>query len=295
MPAHARHDHDHSHNHGHRHHGHDHGPTSYNRAFLIGIALNTAFVAVEVVYGFLANSLALLADAGHNLGDVLGLLAAWMAASMVKRRPSARYTYGMRRTSILASLGNAMLLLVASGAIVLEAVQRLGAPQAVGETTVIWVALAGIVVNGASALGFMAGRKRDLNIRAAFTHLAADALIALGVVLSGLAILATGWQWLDPVVSIAIALVIVVGTWSLLRDSVNLALDAVPAHVDRDGIVLYLRELPGVTEVHDLHIWAMSTTDIALTAHLVRPAANLPHDTADRVRRPGASLRARAR
>ncbi len=273
--AHAHHDHGHDH-----HHGHHHGPASYDRAFLIGITLNAAFVVAEVVYGFLANSLALLADAGHNLGDVLGLGAAWMAASLVKRRPSARFTYGMRRTSILASLGNAMLLLVASGAIVLEAVQRLGAPQSVGEMTVIWVALAGIAVNGASALGFRAGRHRDkgggdLNIRAAFAHLAADAAISLGVVLSGLAILATGWQWLDPAVSIAIALVIVVGTWSLLRDSVNLALDAVPAHVDRDAIAAYLGRLPGVTEVHDLHIWAMSTTEIALTAHLVRPQAGL--------------------
>ena len=283
MPDPAPHDHDHDRRHDHAHgqgqghaHGHhQHGPANYDRAFLIGIALNAAFVAAEVVYGFRANSLALLADAGHNLGDVLGLAAAWVAASLVKRRPSARYTYGLRRTTILASLGNAMLLLVASGAIALEAFQRLGTPQPVVGTTVIWVALAGIVVNGATAVGFVSGRKRDLNIRAAFTHMAADALIALGVALSGAAILFTGWQWLDPVVGLVIAAVIVVGTWSLLRDSVNLALDAVPTHIDHDAIVAYLGRLPGVTEVHDLHIWAMSTTEIALTAHLVRPQAGL--------------------
>jgi cobalt-zinc-cadmium efflux system protein len=285
MPGRAPHDHDHSHENerghehahdlGHGHHDHHHGPANYDRAFLIGIALNAAFVAVEVVYGFLANSLALLADAGHNLGDVLGLGAAWVAASLVKRRPSARYTYGLRRTTILASLGNAMLLLVASGAIALEAFQRLGSPQPVAGITVVWVALAGIAVNGATALGFMSGRKRDLNIRAAFIHMAADALIALGVALSGVAILFTGWQWLDPAVSMMIAVVIVAGTWSLLRDSVNLALDAVPTHIDHDAIAAYLGRLPGVTEVHDLHIWAMSTTEIALTAHLVRPQAGL--------------------
>jgi cobalt-zinc-cadmium efflux system protein len=282
--SHDRHDHDHRdhdhRDHGHHHahargHAHHHGAANFDRAFLVGIALNTAFVAAEIVYGLLANSLALLADAGHNLGDVLGLGAAWVAASLVKRRPSTRYTYGLRRTTILASLVNAMLLLVASGAIALEAFQRLGAPQPVAGTTVIWVALAGIVVNGATAVGFMSGRKQDLNIRAAFTHMAADALIALGVALSGVAILFTGWQWLDPVVSIVIALVIVAGTWSLLRDSVNLALDAVPTHIDHDAIADYLARLPGVTEVHDLHIWAMSTTEIALTAHLVRPQAGL--------------------
>jgi len=230
---------------------------------------------VEVTGGWIAHSLALIADAGHNLSDVLGLVLAWAAASLVKRQPSARYTYGMKRTSILASLANAMLLLVASGAIILEAVRRFDAPQPVAETTVIWVALAGILINGATALGFMAGRKSDLNIRGAFLHMMTDALVSLGVVVSGLVVLATGWLWVDPAVSVTIALVIVVGTWSLLRDSINLALDAVPANIDRAAIQSYLLGLPGVTEVHDLHIWAMSTTEVAMTAHLVRPGAGL--------------------
>lgn len=273
MPDHEHHDHQPG---GHDHaHGHAHGPANYDRAFAIGIALNTGFVVAEAVYGFLANSLALLADAGHNLSDVLALLLAWGAASLAKRLPSARYTYGMRRTSILASLANAALLLVAVGAIVWEAVQRLGRPEPVAEMTVIWVAAVGIAVNGATALLFMAGRKGDLNIRAAFLHMASDAVVSLGVVLAALAILATGWSWLDPAVSIAIAVVIVIGTWSLLKESIDLALDAVPAKIDRDAIERYLAGLPGVTEVHDLHIWAMSTTDVALTAHLVRPGATL--------------------
>ena len=275
MPDHEHHDHQHGgHDHAHGH-AHSHGPANYDRAFAIGIALNTGFVVAEAVYGFLANSLALLADAGHNLSDVLALLLAWGAASLAKRLPSARYTYGMRRTSILASLANAALLLVAVGAIVWEAVQRLGRPEPVAEMTVIWVATLGIAVNGATALLFMAGRKGDLNIRAAFLHMASDALVSLGVVLAALAILATGWSWLDPAVSIAIAVVIVIGTWSLLKESLDLALDAVPANIDRVAIERYLGGLPGVTEVHDLHIWAMSTTDVALTVHLVRPGATL--------------------
>ena len=278
---HSGHDHDHDHNgkhdHSHSHggHGHSHAPASFDRAFLIGITLNLGFVIAETVYGFLANSLALLADAGHNLSDVLGLLLAWAAASLAKRRPSARFTYGMKRTPILASLANAMLLLVASGAIVLEAVRRLGDPAPVAEMTVIWVALIGIFINGVTALGFMAGRKDDLNIRGAFLHMVADAVVSLGVVLSGLVVLYTGWQWLDPAVSIVIALVIVAGTWSLLRESINLSLDAVPERIDRKAIETYLNGLSGVTEVHDLHIWAMSTTEVALTAHLVRPGATL--------------------
>ncbi|HTE36166.1 MAG TPA: cation diffusion facilitator family transporter, partial [Reyranella sp.] len=186
-----------------------------------------------------------------------------------------RYTYGMKRTPILASLANAMLLLVASGAIVWEAVQRFSDPAPVAEMTVIWVALIGIVINGATALGFMAGRKNDLNIRGAFMHMVADAVVSFGVVLSGLVVLFTGWQWIDPLVSIAIAVVIVVGTWSLLKDSINLALDAVPSTIDRPAIESYLNALPGVSEIHDLHIWAMSTTEVALTVHLVRPGAAL--------------------
>jgi cobalt-zinc-cadmium efflux system protein len=272
---HGGHDHDHNHGHSHGGHGHSHAPASFDRAFLIGIALNTGFVIAEAAYGFIANSLALLADAGHNLSDVLGLLLAWVAASLAKRRPSARFTYGMKRTPILASLANAMLLLVASGAIVLEAVRRFSDPAPVAEATVIWVALVGIVINGVTALGFMAGRKNDLNIRGAFLHMVADAVVSLGVVVSGVVILYTGWQWLDPAVSIVIALVIVAGTWSLLKESINLSLDAVPARIDRRAIERYLNGLPGVSEVHDLHIWAMSTTEVALTAHLVRPGATL--------------------
>ena len=272
---HGGHDHDHNHGHSHGGHGHSHAPASFDRAFLIGIALNTGFVIAEAAYGFIANSLALLADAGHNLSDVLGLLLAWVAASLAKRRPSARFTYGMKRTPILASLANAMLLLVASGAIVLEAVRRFGDPAPVAEATVIWVALVGIVINGVTAAGFMAGRKNDLNIRGAFLHMVADAVVSLGVVVSGVVILYTGWQWLDPAVSIVIALVIVAGTWSLLKESINLSLDAVPARIDRRAIERYLNGLPGVSEVHDLHIWAMSTTEVALTAHLVRPGATL--------------------
>ncbi|MCW5735539.1 MAG: cation transporter [Enhydrobacter sp.] len=276
MPDHAHHDHsDHDHKHAHGGHSHSHAPASFDRAFLIGITLNTGFVIAEAIYGVLANSLALIADAGHNLSDVLGLLLAWAAASLARRLPTARYTYGMKRTPILASLANAMLLLVASGAIVWEAVKRFSDPAPVAETTVIWVAMVGIVINGATALGFMAGRKGDLNIRGAFLHMVADAVVSLGVVLSGLAVLYTGWQWIDPMVSIAIAIVIVAGTWSLLKDSISLALDAVPSTVDRPAIESYLMGLPGVSEIHDLHIWAMSTTEVALTAHLVRPGGTL--------------------
>ena len=269
------HDHSHSgHNHAHGHaHGHVHGPAArdFSRAFAIAIALNIGFVVVETAYGFLANSLALLADAGHNLSDVLGLLLAWGAAALVKRRPTARHTYGLKRSSILASLANAILLLVAVGMIVWEAVHRLGQPQPVAETTVLWVAAVGIVINTVTALMFVRGGKSDINIRGAFLHMAADAAVSLGVVIAALAVMATGWLWLDPAVSIAIAIVITLGTWSLLRSSLNLALDAVPETIDRPAIEVYLAALPGVTEVHDLHIWAMSTTEVALTAHLVRP------------------------
>lgn len=271
------HDHPHSgHNHAHGHghsRGHAHSPAAqdFSRAFAIGVALNIGFVVVEAAYGFLANSLALLADAGHNLSDVLGLLLAWGAAALVKRRPTARHTYGLKRSSILASLANAILLLVAVGMIVWEAVHRLGQPQPVAETTVLSVAAVGIVINTVTALMFVRGGKSDINIRGAFLHMAADAAVSLGVVIAALAVMATGWLWLDPAVSIAIAIVITLGTWSLLRSSLNLALDAVPETVDRPAIEAYLAALPGVTEVHDLHIWAMSTTEVALTAHLVRP------------------------
>ena len=278
------HDHDdgHSHDHGHGH-THSHAPKDFNRAFAIGVALNTGFVIVEAVYGFLANSLALLADAGHNLGDVLGLLMAWGAAMLVKRRPTRRRTYGLKRSSILASLFNAVLLLVAVGMILWEAVQRLAKPEPVVETTVIWVAAIGIAINTATALMFLRGGKDDINIRGAFLHMAADAAVSLGVVIAAVAVMFTGWLWLDPAVSIAIALVITWSTWSLLSASVNLALDAVPANIDPQKIDAYFAALPGVTEVHDLHIWAMSTTEVALTAHLVRPGAGLDDELLGKV------------
>jgi cobalt-zinc-cadmium efflux system protein len=263
-----------AHNHGHGHHSHSHEPSNYNRAFIVGTTLNVGFVVVEALFGFLTNSLALLADAGHNLSDVLGLLLAWLASWLVHRRPTQRYTYGFRRSSILAALLNACFLLVAMGAIAWEAIQRFSSPPSVSGSSVIGVALVGIVINGITALMFMSGRERDLNIKGAFLHMAADALVSLGVVLAGIAILATGWLWFDPVVSLIIVVVIVAGTWNLLRDSINLALDAVPEGIDPLAVRTYLEEYSGVVEVHDLHIWAMSTTETALTAHLVMLTGN---------------------
>lgn len=239
-------------------HYHDHGPQNYHRAFIIGIALNLAYVVIEATYGLLAHSLALVADAGHNLSDVLGLLLAWGASWLVGRRPTPRRSYGFRRSSVLAALFNALFLLVAVGAIAWEAMRRLADPAPVAGTTVIWVAVVGIVVNTATALLFFAGQKGDLNIRGAFLHMAADAGVSLGVVLAGLVILATGWDWLDPAVSLAIVVVILVGTWGLLRESVDLALDAVPEDIDPVQVYAYLDEVAGVREVHDLHIWAMT-------------------------------------
>jgi len=253
----------------HSHHHHSHEPANYNRAFIIGITLNAGFVIVEALFGFLTNSLALLADAGHNLSDVLGLLLSWGASWLVRRRPTQRYTYGFRRSSILAALLNASFLLIAMGAIATESIQRLSHPLPVSASTVIGVSLVGIVINGVTALLFMSGRERDLNIRGAFLHMAADALVSFGVVLAGVAIVTTGWLWFDPVVSLIIVVVIGVGTWNLLHDSVNLALDAVPEGIETQAVQTYFEQLPGVVAVHDLHIWAMSTTETALTAHLV--------------------------
>ncbi|HEX7648679.1 MAG TPA: cation diffusion facilitator family transporter [Noviherbaspirillum sp.] len=268
------HDHDdhHGHDHSHGHHGHVHAPKDFGKPFAIGVFLNGGFVIVEAVFGFLSNSLSLLTDAGHNLGDVLGLLLAWGASVLANRRPSARFTYGLRSTSILAALINAALLLLATGAIGWEAVSRLMQPVPVEGGTVTAVAVVGVVINTATALMFMSGRKDDLNVRAAFLHMAADAAITLGVALSGIAIIFTGWQWLDPVTSLVVAVLVIAGTWGLLRDSVNLALHAVPPGIDPAQVQALLASFPGVTEVHDLHIWAMSTTDTALTAHLVCPA-----------------------
>jgi cobalt-zinc-cadmium efflux system protein len=276
---HAHHDHGgHDSHSGHDHGGHDHGghhhhgvPDDFNNAFMIAVALNTVFVAIEFVYGYIANSTALMADAGHNLSDVLGLLLAWGAAILAKRAPSARYTYGLRSTSILAALGNAMLLLLASGAIAWESIHRFVAPPPVAGMTVTLVALAGIAVNGISAWLFVKGSKGDLNIRGAYLHLMADAAVSLGVVVAGIAMLFTGWYWLDPLISIVIVGVIVLGTWGLLRESTQLALNAVPANIESDAIAAYLRRQSGVSDIHDLHIWGMSTTESALTVHLVMP------------------------
>ena len=264
--------HDHAgHNHGAHGHGHVHAPANFGRAFAIGIALNVGFVAIEAIYGILANSMALLADAGHNLSDVLGLVIAWIAAILSRRPPSSRFTYGLRSSSILAALFNAIFLLLAVGAIGWEAIQRLASPEPVAGTTVIVVAAIGIAINGFTAWLFIAGSRNDLNIRGAYLHMAADAAVSAGVVLAGIAILFTGWLWLDPVVSIVIVLVIVWGTWGLLRESVAMSLDAVPSGISLKAVQAYLAGIPGVTEVHDLHIWSMSTTEVALTAHLVHP------------------------
>ena len=260
-------------------------------AFAIGIALNTAYVGGEALFGLVSHSLALLADAGHNLGDVLGLAAAWLAQGLGRRQPTGRFTYGLRRSSILSALGNSVVLLVVTGAIAWEAVRRLLlAPSDVAGGTVMVVAAVGIVVNGLTALMFAAGRRGDLNIKAAFQHMAADALLAAGVVVAGAAIWFTGWLWLDPLVSLLLSGVIVVGTWSVLRHSLDLALDAVPPGIDRIEVEVFLRALPGVVDLHDLHIWGMSTTETALTAHLVRPGA--PQDDA-MLRQAAADLRRR--
>jgi cobalt-zinc-cadmium efflux system protein len=255
-------------------HAHDHGSQSYTRAFAIGVALNLAYVAVELTYGLIAGSLALISDAGHNLSDVLGLLLAWGATWLVRRRPSPRRSYGFRRSSVLAALFNALFLLVAVGVIAWEAIQRLANPEPVAGVTVMVVAAVGIAVNGTTAWLFMSGQKGDVNIRGAFLHMAADAVVSLGVVLSGFVILLTGWDWLDPVTSLVIVVVIVFGTWGLLRESVDLALDAVPEGIDPAEVQAYLAAVDGVREVHDLHIWGMSTTETALTAHLVIPGAD---------------------
>jgi cobalt-zinc-cadmium efflux system protein len=259
--------------HGHEHpSGHQHGlgaGARGGRAFALGAGVNLAFVLVQVGFGLAANSMALLADAAHNFADVLALLLAWGAASLTSRPPTRRRTYGWGRGSILAALGNAMVLLVGVGAIGVEAVRRLGEPAPVATLTVMLVAAAGIVVNGGSALLFLRDREHDLNIRAQFLHLAADALIAAGVVVAAGAIRVTGWLWLDPLASLAIGATIVASTWSVLRQSVDLAMDVVPAGVSHKAVEDWLASLPGVTEVHDLHIWALSTTETALTAHLV--------------------------
>jgi cobalt-zinc-cadmium efflux system protein len=254
---------------------HDHHkPADFGRAFAIGTALNLAFVVVEGASGFLTDSVALLADAGHNLSDVLGLLIAWGGAELAKRPASKRFTYGLRGSSILAALANALLLLVAVGAITLEAVQRLSAPPHVAGGMVMIVAGVGIIINLSTALLFARGRKGDINVRGAFVHMAADAAVSGAVVLGGALILLTGSVWIDPVLSLLVVAVILWSTWGLLRDSLVMALHAVPPGIDPESVERALAHLPGVTRVHDLHIWPMSTTEAALTAHLVMPAGH---------------------
>tara|TARA_B100000678_G_scaffold177401_1_gene147970 strand:+ start:315 stop:1226 length:912 start_codon:yes stop_codon:yes gene_type:complete len=262
--------HDHSHDHGHGH-GHSHAPADFGRAFAIGIALNTVFVAVEAAFGYISGSMALVADAGHNLSDVLGLLIAWGASAAAKRPPSPRFTYGLKSSTILAAMANAALLMIAIGAILFETIDRFLDPVEPQGWTMIWVAGVGIVINTVTALLFVRGRKDDLNIRGAFLHMAADALVSVGVVVAGAAILLTGAVWLDPVTSLVILAVIGWGTWGLARDSLKLGLNAVPEGVDESAVRSTLESEPGVVEVHDLHIWPMSTTETALTAHLVMP------------------------
>ncbi len=269
------HSHAHAHGHGHGHsYGHHHPPPDAGRAFALAAAINVAFVVIEAGAGLVTGSLALLADAGHNLSDVLGLLLAWGAAAMARAAPAGRRTYGLRKGTILASVANAGLLLLAVGAIAWEAVRRLGDPQPVETGPVIVVAAIGVVINTVTALMFMRSQKEDLNARGAFLHLAADAAISAGVVVAALVIGFTGLLWIDPVVSLAIVAVIVLGTWELLGESFDLAMDAAPKGVDPAAVRGWLEELPGVTEVHDLHIWAMSTTETALTAHLIRPSSD---------------------
>jgi cobalt-zinc-cadmium efflux system protein len=259
-------------------------------ALALAAAVNLVFVGVEAAYGLIGHSMALLADAGHNLSDVLGLIAAWGASALVQLRPTGRYTYGLRSSSILAALFNAIVLLVAVGAIMVEAIQRFSAPEPVAEITVIVVAAIGVLVNGATALLLIRRQHADLNVASAFAHMIADALVSIGVVVSGLVILKTGWLWLDPAVSLVIGVAIVAGTWRLLRKALDMALHAVPPSIDAEAVREFLLRVAGVCGVHDLHIWPMSTTETALTCHLVMPGGHpgdaalerLAHDLHDR-------------
>ncbi|HEY8651251.1 MAG TPA: cation diffusion facilitator family transporter [Chthoniobacterales bacterium] len=256
---------------------------SFGRAFAVGILLNGGFIIAEVLFGLVSHSLTLLADAGHNLGDVMGLLLAWTATNLSQREATERYTYGLRRSSVLAALFNAILLLVSVGAIAWEAIRRLSQAPRVEGMTIVWVAAAGIVVNAVTAWMFLRGRKRDLNVRAAFVHMAADAAVSAGVVVAGLAIFWTGWQLLDPITSLAIVIVILFSTWGLLRDSITLALDAVPEGIDPTAVKDYLCALPEIAEIHHLHVWGLSTTECACTAHLVKHEPNLDDKLLQRI------------
>jgi cobalt-zinc-cadmium efflux system protein len=272
------HDH-HTHSHSHHHHA----VADYGRAFAIGIALNLAYVVAEAGYGLAAGSLALLADAGHNLGDVLGLGLSWAAAVLGRRGPSGRFTYGFRSSSILAALANALILLIVTGGIAWEAIRRLAHPMMVTGDTVAVVAAVGIAVNGITALLFASGRKDDLNLRSAFMHMAADALVTAGVVVAGILIALTGLLWLDPVMSLIVSVVIVYGTWDLMKQALGLALDAVPQDIDAAAVRTHLLALPGVTAIHDLHIWGISTTETALTCHLVMPQGHPGDETLSQI------------
>ncbi len=260
--------------HGHAHHGHDHAhhePAPQDRRYTIAIALNLGFVAIEGAAGFLANSTALLSDATHNLSDVLGLALAGGAAWLAKRGASDKRTYGFSKATVLAALANALVLVTACGGLLFEALTRLAQPEATQPLIVMAVAAAGVLINGATALLFLAGRKQDVNVRGAYLHMLSDAGVSAAVIVAGAAIWFTGLNWIDPAISIAVVLLIVWGTWGLLRESLDLALDAAPAHIDVAAVRAYLAEQPGVSAVHDLHVWAMGATKPALTAHLVRP------------------------
>jgi cobalt-zinc-cadmium efflux system protein len=261
-------------------HGHSHqtakAPSDLGRAFIVGIALNAAFVVVEAVFGVLAHSTALLADAAHNLGDILGLVMAWAASVLARRVPSKRHTYGLQRSTVLAALANAVLLLATVGAVAWEAIGRLGATTSPLGTTMMAVAAAGVVVNGVSALLFLKGSKTDVNVRGAFLHLLADAAVSAAVIVAGAVVWRTGWGWVDPATSLAVSAAVLFVTWGLLRDALHLSLDGVPGSIDLEKVRAYLLDLPGVDTVHDLHVWAMSTTEIALTAHLVMPWCERP-------------------
>ena len=273
-------------------HRHSHAPNSFDAAFAIGVALNVTFVVIEVAFGFISNSMTLLADAGHNLSDVLGLLVAWGAAALSRQAPTTRFTYGLRNTSILAALFNAIFLLIAVGAIAWETVQRFAIPEPVAGKTVVIVSVVGIIINGLTAWLFASGRKHDINIRGAFLHMAADAAVSGGVVIAGGVILLTGWLWVDPVTSLVICTVIIWSTWGLLKDSVRMSLAAVPPGLKVAEVRVFLENLPGVKALHDPHIWPMSTTENALTCHLVMPAGhpgdvflmNAAHELHDRFR-----------
>lgn len=272
---HHHHDHDHDHDHHGHHHGHHHGPKNYNTPFAFGIGLNLIFVIIEGLYGYMSSSLALVADAGHNLSDVAGLLVAWGAFWLSSKKPTVKFTFGLRKSSVLAALFNSVFLLLAVGIILWEAVHRLMSPNPIESKIVMIVAAIGIVVNSLTAMLFFKDKNEDINLKGAYLHMASDALISLGVVVSAAVISFTGLNWIDPLVSIIISLIIIYGTWDLLTHSLRLSMDAVPANIEPSAVKQYLQRIDDVIEVHDLHIWAMSTTETALTAHLTMSKLSL--------------------